>query len=143
MFKVITNRKKRVYIGNIIEEENHLQATALRQKERKITRNTKESKTNQRRKSGKQIQYRKVVSCKQQPKHKVKINTFALTQRKQNNPHVEITHKNAWKMCKKAEVYSGKPMNTHIHTTTGEKVAFTLFKDETIGTEKEKSATSS
>lgn len=56
MFKVITNRKKSVYIGNIIEEEeNHLQATALRQKEGKFTRNTKESKTNQRRKSGKQI----------------------------------------------------------------------------------------
>lgn len=45
MFKVITNRKKSVYIGNIIEEENHLQATALRQKEGKFTRNTKESKT--------------------------------------------------------------------------------------------------
>lgn len=55
MFKVITNRKKSVYIDNIIEEENHLQATALRQKERKFTRNTKESKTDQRRKSGKQI----------------------------------------------------------------------------------------
>lgn len=36
MFKVITNRKKSVYIDNIIEEENHLQATALRQKGKKI-----------------------------------------------------------------------------------------------------------
>lgn len=38
------------------------------------------------------------------------------------------------KCAKKAEVYSGKPMNTH---NNGEKVAFTVFKDETIGTEKD------